>query len=175
MRLEVSLLIALLMAGSQAATPPDSAPSERFQCDASADSEPPLWKKELTAFPAHVSGTFEMLELKSYRQWPPMVQVYIDTPDSESRGFSIHWLPEENGGPAIVWFPIWETAASAPKGSPWRATGVIPFDIAIAEDGKVSFRVNDVVRGAWVDVTRPLTLQLTCITSKVDFSSIRIR
>jgi hypothetical protein len=170
-----ALLIALLMAPIHAATPPDSEPSERFECDASGDSEPPVWKKELTAFPAYVSGTFEMLELKSHRQWPPMVQVYIDNPDSHSKGFSINWLPEESGGPTIRWFPTWQTAARALESAPWRATGVIPFDLAVSADGQVRLRVSDVVHAAWVDVTKPLTIQLTCITAKVHFDSIRVR
>ena len=168
-----ALLSALMMAYASAAISADSELLARFDCDASGESEPPIWKKELTAIPAHVSGTFEMVKLKSHRQWPPMVQVYLRNADSQSRGFSIAWRPEEDGGPTIRWFPTWHTAAF--ESSPWRATGVIDFDIAVWSDGQVRFRVNDVLHAAWVDVNKPLMIQLTCITSKVSFDSIEVR
>ena len=167
-----ALLTAILMACTHAAVPADSEPSERFDCDASGEGQPPSWMKELVA-PAYISGTFEMVQIKPHRQWPPMVQVYLRNADSHSKGFSITWRPEEDRRPTISWFPTWDTPAF--ENSPWRAIGVIPFEIAVWADGQVRFRVNDVLHAAWVDVTRPLTIQLVCMTSRVTFDSIKVR
>ena len=170
-----ALLAVILLASPCEAASPDSAPLGRFDCDVSGEDEPPIWKKELPALPALISGTFEMLERRSHHQWPPMVQVYIDNGDSHSKGFSVDWRPEESGGPSIHWFPDWDVEGTAGAGSPWRASGVIPFEIVVLADGQVRFRADNVIHAAWVDSTQPLTLQLTCVTSRVRFDSIAVR